>query len=254
VKLLNDAQEQHLKEISTHLRQMRQDKSLSLEEIALQTRIREAFLKALEEERFEDLPEPVFVQGFIRRYGDALGLDGVALASKFGAYFSSSGLSWESNEWDKKLNIHIPLYVPYILLLLAASFGLFYILVPKHTGEYLTESQESPVASKPQVTASSTPTPATLVNSSLEVTLQAKSESWLRVKSDDKTVFEGNLPKGEPKTWTAKKQISVRSGNAGAVLISTNKQPAKLMGTEDEVKEVTLTNEQAPQVKPSATP
>jgi cytoskeleton protein RodZ len=37
----------------------------------------------MDEGKFERLPEPVFVQGFIRRYGDAVGLDGKQLALEF---------------------------------------------------------------------------------------------------------------------------------------------------------------------------
>lgn len=128
--LLNQAQVEQLKEISTHLRQVRQEKSIRIEEIAAQTLIRAGVLQALEEERFEELPEPIFLQGFIRRYGDALGLDGNALSHNL---VSNVALQDSKNDYknsDNKPNTYIPLVLTYIILLVAASAGLLHILNP----------------------------------------------------------------------------------------------------------------------------
>jgi cytoskeleton protein RodZ len=74
---------EQLKHISEQLKQTREQKGIALEDIAAQTFIPLRLLKAMDEGRFERLPEPVFVQGFVRRYGDAIGLDGTALAKEF---------------------------------------------------------------------------------------------------------------------------------------------------------------------------
>ncbi|MGJ5630465.1 helix-turn-helix domain-containing protein [Nostoc sp. CALU 1950] len=128
--LLNEAQIEQLKEITTHLRQVRQEKSIRIEEIAAQTLIRAGVLQALEEERFEELPEPIFVQGFIRRYGDALGLDGNALSYTFISNVVRQDSNKNHKNSDNKPNTYIPLVFTYILLLVAASTGLLYILNP----------------------------------------------------------------------------------------------------------------------------
>ncbi len=135
MKLLNEAQVEQLKEISNYLLQVRQEKSIRIEEVAAKTHIRLAFLKALEAGEFEELPEPVYVQGFIRRYADVLGLDGAALANTFTVNIIPSepniSANNESQKLDIKPKIHIPLFVPYILLLVLASIGLIYVLNPK---------------------------------------------------------------------------------------------------------------------------
>jgi cytoskeleton protein RodZ len=74
---------EQLKSIVTQLKQAREEKALKLEDIAAKTFIPLRLLKAMDEERFERLPEPVFVQGFIRRYADQVGLDGQALSRQF---------------------------------------------------------------------------------------------------------------------------------------------------------------------------
>jgi cytoskeletal protein RodZ len=262
VVLLNDTQQDQLKQITARLRQLRQEKAIRLEEIAARTRIRPAVLQALDEERFEDLPEPVYVQGFIRRYADALGIDGAALAQSFPIGFTPLQLQETQNNTDKRPNIYIPLIVPYILLIAGASFGLFYVLNSHHTANSRNQTQitstssEHRTASIPLASTSNTtqlfsvnPTVslATENPSDVEVTLKLQDKSWVRVKSDGKTVFEGILNKGEQKTWTAKKDLTVRSGNAGAVLVSENKSELKPLGSLGGVKQVTYTlkNEQA---------
>ncbi|MDZ8033391.1 MAG: helix-turn-helix domain-containing protein [Nostoc sp. DedQUE08] len=135
--LLNEAQVEQLKEITTRLRQVRQEKSIRIEEIASQTMLRVGILQALEEDRFEELPEPIFLQGFIRRYGDALGLDGNALSYSLITNVVCKD-SKNARHSDNKQNTYIPLVLTYILLLVGASAGLLHILNPQLTAESLT--------------------------------------------------------------------------------------------------------------------
>lgn len=74
---------EQLQNIGAYLRQVRQDKGIPLEVLANQIFIRPALLHALESGNDGELPEPVFIQGFIRRYAEALGLDGQAIAQEF---------------------------------------------------------------------------------------------------------------------------------------------------------------------------
>ncbi|TAF03161.1 MAG: helix-turn-helix domain-containing protein [Nostocales cyanobacterium] len=273
--VLNKSQAEQLKEITANLRHIRQEKSISLEQIAMHTHIRLAVLQALEEWRFEELPEPIFVQGFIRRYADNLGLDGTVLANSFELNLTPI----KSHNSTQPLILYIPLFVPYIFLLIAASAGLFYLLKSELTGKSLANkqnpissvqpktipSQLSPDVKKTSVNISSQ-SPSTLkkrenlqpISHSLKsrttksltnisitnvaVTLKLQGNSWLQVKADGKTEFEGILTTGQRKTWTAKKSLTIRSGNAGAVLVSVNEQEPKLLGNEGQVKEVTYTN------------
>ncbi len=141
VTLFNEPQQEQLKEIGAYLAQVRQEKSIRVEEIAAKTLIRQTFLEALEEGRFEDLPEPIYVQGFIRRYGDILGLDGTSLARSFAINFFLFDSENDTSNVEKKPNLYIPLAVPYILLLAAASFGLFYILNPRRPTQGVNQKQ-----------------------------------------------------------------------------------------------------------------
>ncbi len=74
---------EQLKRISEQLKTTREQAGIELAQVASQTFIPLRLLKAMDEGKFERLPEPVFIQGFIRRYGDAVGLDGRQMAKDF---------------------------------------------------------------------------------------------------------------------------------------------------------------------------
>ncbi|MEA5508646.1 RodZ domain-containing protein [Crocosphaera sp. UHCC 0190] len=78
-------QAEQIKEIGNYLRQQRLKQALSLEQLASMTFIRLPMLKALEGGNIEQLPELIYVQGFIRRYGEAVQLDGQAISHKIAA-------------------------------------------------------------------------------------------------------------------------------------------------------------------------
>src|SRR5262249_36451255 len=50
------------------LRECRESKGASLDDLARSTRIAPRYLVALEEDRLRDLPAPAFVRGFVRSY------------------------------------------------------------------------------------------------------------------------------------------------------------------------------------------
>jgi cytoskeletal protein RodZ len=269
VIVLHESQQEQLKEISANLRKIRQEKSIRIEEIAAQTHIRLASLRALEDWRFEELPEPVFIQGFIRRYAEVLGLDGIALANNFQVNIfalesktsqKSSGKNPDKNP-GKNFALRLPpLLVLYMLLIVTASLGLVYLLKPKVTGKPLLKKQQSAGMNQQKIVSSAlipaiAPNPTSRnipINPSkstnkdgdhVVATLQLQGKSWLQIKADGKTEFAGTLNPGYRKTWTAKNDLSVRSGNAGAVWISINQQQPEVLGEDGEVKEVTYTNE-----------
>src|SRR5580765_3433510 len=57
------------------LKQQREQKSISLDDISLSTKIGTRMLRALEEEKFEQLPGGIFNKGFVRAYARHVGLD-----------------------------------------------------------------------------------------------------------------------------------------------------------------------------------
>ncbi|MGD0715557.1 MAG: RodZ domain-containing protein [Gaiellaceae bacterium] len=63
-------------EIGDSLREARTRRGLSADDVQKGIRIRERYLSALEEERWEMLPGEAYTKGFLRTYAEFLGLDG----------------------------------------------------------------------------------------------------------------------------------------------------------------------------------
>lgn len=80
---LEPIQRSRLGEIGQLLAKAREEKGLSLAEVSGKTLIRATILKAIEEGDDRPLPEPVYIRGFIRRFGDLVGLNGMELCDSF---------------------------------------------------------------------------------------------------------------------------------------------------------------------------
>jgi hypothetical protein len=78
------------------IRRMREQKGLTLKEIAEKTKISVAVLQALEDERYEDMPSArVYVRGFVRCLAEEIGLDKDQVSQgyvpRWERWFSDSG-------------------------------------------------------------------------------------------------------------------------------------------------------------------
>ncbi len=77
------SQQSQLAQIGAFLREKREQQGKSLQDIAGSTYIRPQLLSGIETGDPGLLPEPIFVQGFIRRYAETLGLKGIELSEQF---------------------------------------------------------------------------------------------------------------------------------------------------------------------------
>jgi curved DNA-binding protein CbpA len=65
------------------LRQVREARQISLDQIADVTKIAIYYLRNLENENFTDLPAPVYVRGYLRQIAQLLGLDPAEASAKY---------------------------------------------------------------------------------------------------------------------------------------------------------------------------
>ena len=74
-------------EIGNSLREARTRRQVDLAVAEQATKIRARYLRALEDERFDQLPSQTYVKGFLRTYADYLGLDGQLYVDEFNSRF-----------------------------------------------------------------------------------------------------------------------------------------------------------------------
>ncbi|HXF97129.1 MAG TPA: RodZ domain-containing protein [Gaiellaceae bacterium] len=75
-------------DIGSSLRDARLRQGLDFPELEQRTKIRPKYLRALEEERFDILPAPTYVRGFLRSYASALGLDPQPFVDEYNSRFA----------------------------------------------------------------------------------------------------------------------------------------------------------------------
>jgi flagellar biosynthesis protein FlhG len=71
------------------LRRARLLRGMEIDDVATATKITPAYLRFLEEERFDDLPAVVYVRGFIASYARCLGLDAQGAARSYSARYEA---------------------------------------------------------------------------------------------------------------------------------------------------------------------
>jgi cytoskeleton protein RodZ len=76
-------------EIGNSLREARLRKDLDFPELEQGTKIRAKYLRALEDENFDQLPASTYVKGFLRTYADYLGLDGQLYVDEYNVRYAS---------------------------------------------------------------------------------------------------------------------------------------------------------------------
>ena len=72
--------EHQLMEVGRYLKAIRTRQGLSLQQVAKLTHIQAQQLQAIETGSWIQLPEAIYVKGFLKRYAQSLGLDGIAIA------------------------------------------------------------------------------------------------------------------------------------------------------------------------------
>jgi cytoskeletal protein RodZ len=80
-------------------------------------------------------------------------------------------------------------------------------------------------------------------NQSVQIGVTLKASSWISVVTDGKIAFEGVLPQGSSRTWNATDQLTVKTNNAGGVLVSVNQEAAKEMGELGKPQEIKIAAE-----------
>jgi cytoskeleton protein RodZ len=128
------------------LRERRESFGQDLTAVAAQLHIRQAYLKAIEDGRFKDLPGLAYASGFVRSYGDYLGLDGEELVRQFRAEVAGINrqvqLSFPSIATEGKIPGGAVLLLSAVLAVFA--YGIWY---------YMADRQKGFVDSVPEVPA-----------------------------------------------------------------------------------------------------
>ncbi|AFY96179.1 hypothetical protein Cha6605_5292 [Chamaesiphon minutus PCC 6605] len=234
-----------LQDIGNNLRQLREYKQMSREDISALTQIQPRLIQAIEEGHIEMLPESVFVKGMIKRYGDSLGLDGRTIASQVPKWEPEVATfdpitKLQTTGFSSPMRVSPGrLYFGYTLAIVSlgacASHLIDNATKPPALPTSVPMAQPRPAAI-PAVNAVEPAQPSPGVG--VEIVVQ--SPTWAQIGIDGTTKFTGNLKVGTQLNWIATKQITINTNNAGGLVISRGKQPAKPLGKIGQKQSVTI--------------
>ena len=142
-----------MESIGKYLREEREFRNLSLEEVSKFTRIRKEFLNAIEEDRYELLPPAIYVKGYLSAYARYLGLDPtdtVLRYQKFLREFTISEkkrLERQKPEPPRQVSFSTKRAMPYLILAILSTmivFTVFFISQILQVSFRLISNQREP--------------------------------------------------------------------------------------------------------------
>ncbi|MCA2001244.1 MAG: DUF4115 domain-containing protein, partial [Chloroflexi bacterium] len=259
-------------EIGAQLRGRRELISLTLEEVERHTKLRAAFLKALEEGALDKLPSPVQTRGMLANYASFLDLDVEAILLRFADGLLARRREKYAETPREKIQTEVIASIPMWRAFIASDliFGALMIVVlfalavwgvgrmvasqnksAEPTALSIAEAladlplpTPSPAALATQIPAEENAaivTPLTegdipqALTANVVVQIFALERAFLRVSVDGKQAFEGRLVPGETRVFEGDTEVLVLTGNAAALRVSYNGRDLGLMGREGEV-------------------
>ena len=230
--------------VGERLRAAREEKGLSLEDIAAQTRIPQRHLESIENAEWDKLPAPTYTVGFAKSYAGAVGLDrneiGDQLREEMGGQRFASSQSEVIEAADPARTM------PKWLVISAVVAVILLILVMTLLNRRALE-QPGPTASTPAPTAAVAPkrpmqqptAPAGAAQG--PVVLTATGPAWIQVTDQGKTLFQGMLQPGQtyavPPTATAP---MLKAGKPEALTVTVGRATAPQVGPPGKVTTVSL--------------
>jgi cytoskeletal protein RodZ len=266
--------DQIFQEIGAQLRSRRELISLTVEEVERHTKLRAAFIKALEAGDYDKLPSPVQTRGMLANYASFLDIDAEKILLRFADGLQARRHEKYAETPRENIQTQVKPSIPFLRSFIAGDliFGVAIIVIlvglavwgvgrvvsaqdtpieptappisDVLSGNLPTQQSAAGVTFVPVDEGLATPTlaeltadaPPTVASSAnVVVSVFAVERVFARISVDGKVVFEGRLTPRETKVFEANDQVVVLTGNAAALRITYNGSDLGAMGSVGEV-------------------
>lgn len=231
--------------LGQQLKQAREERGLTIKQIADGTHIGTPFLQAIESDNYESLPGGIFNRAFVRKFAGQVGFDQEQAVKLYDeqlmemggepAKTSYLGLGDEIEAKSASGN-GLLLALIAVIVLGAILYAAYLAFAPSRAQSQPTAADPLPtpqatatvVAIAPDASTSPTvspsPTPASAPVSELRVQLSANSgDCWINFQSDLGKSEQAFLKQGESREFTVSEKINfLRLGNLPALNITIN--------------------------------
>lgn len=228
--------------LGKYLKRERENRKVSLKEVSKQIKVREPFLRAVEEDRRDLLPSVTYVKGFLSAYAKYLGLDSNEVILRYEAESKIEPIIRPELPPEKRM-LWNSKYLWTIGGVIIVGFIVLYLL--------LSPSQPPvvplPPKPEPQKTIPPPPLPpvsekpSVLEEKGISLAVKAVERTWVAIQIDGQTVREATFQPGENFTYRATKRIELVLGNAGGLDIVFNERRLEKFGKSGEVVTVIFT-------------
>lgn len=212
------------------------------------TKVREGFLRAIEDNHHELLPSPIYIRGFLSAYAKAVGLNPKEVLFRYEDSLKRESLLCSEVQSEKKppprfLRTRKPIGL--ISGVIAISLLISYFLHPYLSGPPVESPPHKPEPHEKTVsTLPSTPTVAVSSEGKREpffVELRAVEETWVQIQINDQPKREVLYKPGEGNSFQALDQIDLLVGNGGGLDIVFNGRRLERFGRSGEVVRLVFT-------------
>lgn len=212
-------------DVGSILKQARLRRGQSFDVVFQHTRIPKKFLDALENNRFDDFPAEVYLQGFLKSYCEHLDLDFDPLWNQVhppqpkaeapketrtpGAPPEPEPAPAKPQPAPALKDFPAALPAAYVFLgavaLAAAVAAVLLWKFPKSAPKTHPPPLAQPI---PQA-----PPPAARPPQKMTLKMTFRNEAWVSLRLDGRLRFEGRGPAGSVQTWAAMKEFALRTSN-----------------------------------------
>lgn len=241
-----------------NLRRERELRGIAIPAMVAATKISGRMIDAIETERFERLPGGVFDRSFVRQYARYVGLDEERVLAEFDETFRAAGRAKDKAQEARLERMYIPdpdnssSRVPLIATIAVLALAAVGAGGWRYFGGG-AESKNSPaqeIAHPPIVAPPAAPVIQPSVSepklpTEIELLTEAVQACWLQVKVDGTVEFQGDLRKGDSRTFRSSGTIDLKVGNASALRVTMNGEVLPPLGARGEVKTATFTLDDA---------
>jgi transcriptional regulator with XRE-family HTH domain len=249
--------------LGSYLRELRESRGVSLEEIARTTRIGKGHLEALEADEFGALPAPVFVKGFVRAYCRELQVPDDEALRRFGEVLGHPGAADHPGQARaaRRAGGHRSTLVVTAVLLVALAGAVVLLSgrppAPGPADPLPATPAPAPVAGPPPPPPAGPPpaapavaappaasaAPAAAAGTAVtpppggapvagvrRLQVKALEPTWVRVQADGQAPEQGLLAPGTTREWTARERFLLTIGNAAGIELTLDGRRLPALG------------------------
>lgn len=247
-------------DVGAALREARERRRISLEELARTTKIGLATLRALERNQVDHLPGGIFLRGFLRAYARQVGLDPEDTVRRYLAQFErppaaavateTAGTEPESTplvHHDADIGESGRRAIPMRMLIVGLALALCavaYIITLREPRPPAESSQGA--VDQTEVATSGREAGAVLTSQSdtvVRLDIQTPGSCWISATADGRTVAYRLMQPGERHVIEARDHIVLRVGDPAAFTYRINDLPGRSLGRAGRAVTVRISSE-----------